>query len=49
MCCSDSLPTAVGVLSAAIAENLSDNEVALLAAFFSQLGDSLAQIGRAHV
>jgi cytochrome c553 len=44
MCTSDAIPTAVGALSAAIAENLSDDDIALLSAIFSQLGDSLAVI-----
>ncbi len=44
MQCYDSLPAAVGMLAAAVAKNLSDNDVSLLAALFTQLGDSLALI-----
>ena len=41
MSCQDALPAAV---SAAMAQGKSDEEVALLAAIFTQLGDSLAMI-----
>lgn len=42
--CPDSLPAAVGALAAAIAQGLSDDEVALMSALFVQLGDSLTTI-----
>lgn len=41
-------PAAVGALAAAMAEGLSANELALLSAVFSQLGDSLAVIAAAQ-
>ncbi|GEM_PF-214501 len=44
MPCPASLPAAVGALAAAIARDRSDEEVALLAAVLTQLGDSLAVI-----
>ena len=44
MSCPEPLPATVGVLASTIADGLSDNEVALLAALFTQLGDSLALI-----
>ena len=44
MSCSEPLPATVGVLASTIADGLNDNEVALLAALFTQLGDSLALI-----
>ena len=44
MPCPSSLPAAVGALAAAIAEGRGDQELALLAAIFTQLGDSLAVI-----
>ncbi len=40
----DSVPATIGALSAAIAQGLSNDELALLAAAFTQLGDSLALI-----
>lgn len=42
MTCPDSLPAAVGALSAAIAQGRNDDEIALLSAVFTQLGDGLA-------
>ena len=44
MSCQDALPTAVSAVAAAMAQGKSDAEVALLAAIFTQLGDSLAMI-----
>lgn len=44
MSCPEPLPATVGVLASTIADGLNDNEVALLAAQFTQLGDSLALI-----
>lgn len=44
MLCPDSIPSAVGALSAAIARGRPDDEIALLAAVFTQLGDSLALV-----
>ncbi len=44
MSCQDALPAAVGAAAAAMAQGKSDAEVALLAAIFTQLGDSLAMI-----
>ena len=44
MLCPDTIPSVVGALSTAIARGRSDNEIALLAAVFTQLGDSLALI-----
>ncbi|MDO5111613.1 MAG: hypothetical protein Q4E65_04855 [Clostridia bacterium] len=40
----DSLPAMIGALSASIAEGCTDEELAILAAAFTQLGDSLALI-----
>ncbi len=48
MCCSDSLPAAVGALAAAIAQGRSADDLALLGAIFTQLGDSLALIAAAR-
>jgi hypothetical protein len=42
--CPDTLPAAVGAVAAALAQNRTDEELALLAAVFTQLGDSLALI-----
>ena len=44
MSCQDELPAAVSAAAAAMAQGKSDEEVALLAAIFTQLGDSLAMI-----
>lgn len=44
MFCADSVPATVGALSSAIAKGLSNDELALLAAVFTQLGDSLSLI-----
>ena len=44
----EAIPAAVGALAAAIAEDLSANDLALLSAIFSQLGDSLAVIAAAQ-
>ena len=44
MSCQDALPAAVSAAAAAMAQGKSDAEVALLAAVFTQLGDSLAMI-----
>ena len=45
MVSSDFLPAATGVLAAGIAQTVcSDEELALIAAIFTQLGDSLALI-----
>lgn len=44
MSCQDVLPAAVSAAAAAMAQGKSDEEVALLAAIFAQLGDSLAMI-----
>ena len=44
MSCPEPLPVAVSALASAIAAECSDNEIALLFAFFVQLGDSLALI-----
>ena len=44
MLCADSVPATVGALSAAIAQGLSNDEIAQLAAVFTQLGDGLALI-----
>ena len=44
MPCTDSLPAAVGALAASIAQGRSQEEIALLAAIFTQLGDSLALV-----
>lgn len=40
MSCQDALPAAVSAAAAAMAQGKSDEEVALLAAIFTQLGDS---------
>ena len=42
MSCPEPLPATVGVLAST--DGLNDNEVALLSALFTQLGDSLALI-----
>lgn len=44
MSCPEPLPATVSVLASTISDGLNDNEVALLAAQFTQLGDSLALI-----
>lgn len=44
MSCPECLPAMIGTMSAAIATGRSDEELTLLAAFFTQLGDSLAVI-----
>ncbi|HIZ19992.1 MAG TPA: hypothetical protein H9674_03945 [Firmicutes bacterium] len=44
MACPESLPATVGVLAVILAQGRSDREVALLAALFTPLGDSLAVI-----
>ena len=44
MSCQDALPAAVSAAAAAMAQGKSDAEFALLAAVFTQLGDSLAMI-----
>ena len=44
MSCQDALPAAVSAAAAAMAQGKSDEEVALLTAIFTQLGDSLAMI-----
>ncbi len=44
MSCQDALPAAVSAAAAVMAQGKSDAEVALLAAIFTQLGDSLAMI-----
>lgn len=44
MSCQDTLPAAVSAAAAAMAQGKSDEEVALLAAISTQLGDSLAMI-----
>ncbi|MBS5702295.1 MAG: hypothetical protein KHW93_00425 [Butyricicoccus pullicaecorum] len=38
------VPTTISALAAAIAENLSDDDLALAAAILTQLGDTLATI-----
>lgn len=38
------IPTTISALAAAIAENLSDDDLSLAAAIFTQLGDTLATI-----
>ena len=43
MSCQDALPAAVSAAAAAM-QGKSDEEVALLAAIFTQLGDSLAMV-----
>lgn len=40
----ESIPALAGALAAAIAQGRSDEELALLAALLSQLGDSLALV-----
>ena len=40
----ESIPVLAGALAAAVAQGRSDEELALLAALLSQLGDSLALI-----
>ena len=44
MLCPESMPAAVAAMAAAIAQGRSDEELGLLAAIFTQLGDSLASI-----
>ena len=44
MPCQDTLPALIGALVSALAQGRSDEELALLSALFSQLGDSLAMI-----
>lgn len=44
----EAVPAAVGALAAAIAEGMTANELDLLSAIFSQLGDSLAVIAAAQ-
>ena len=44
MSCPNPLPATVGALAATIAEGLCDDELALMAALFVQLGDSLATV-----
>ena len=44
MACTDSLPAAVGALAAAMAQGRSEEELAVLAALFTQLGDSFGLI-----
>ena len=44
MSCQDALPAAVSAAAAAMAQGQRDEEVALLAALFPQLGDRLALI-----
>lgn len=44
MPCQDTLPALVGALASALAQGRSDEELALLSALFSQLGDSFAMI-----
>ena len=44
MSCQDALPAAVSAAAAAMAQGKSDEEVALFAAIFTLLGDSLALI-----
>lgn len=44
MPCPDSLPAIAGALAAAIAQGRSEDDIALLAALFTQLGDGLALI-----
>ena len=48
MSCSDGLPVVVGMLSTAIARGRSTDELTILAALFTQLGDSLALIAAAR-
>ena len=42
MLCQDALPMLAGAMASALAKGRGDEELALLAALFSQLGDSLA-------
>ena len=49
MSCPCSLPAIAGMLSSAIAQGRSDDEIALLSALFTQIGDSLALILAAKV
>lgn len=44
MPCQNTLPALVGALASALAQGRSDEELTLLSAIFSQLGDSLAMI-----
>ena len=44
MPCQDTLPALIGALASALAQGRSDEELALLSALFSQLGDSHAMI-----
>ena len=44
MSCQDALPAAVSAAAAAMAQGKSDEEVALLAAIFTLLGDSRAMV-----
>ena len=44
MPCSDSLPAVIGAMAASLAQGRTEEEIALLAALFTQLGDSLAVI-----
>lgn len=44
MLCQDALPMLTGAMASALAKGRGDEELALLAALFSQLGDSLAVI-----
>ena len=44
----EAMPAAVGALASAIAQGMSANDLALLSAIFSQLGDSLAVIAAAQ-
>lgn len=45
----ESLPAFVGAVSSAIAKNFCDDDLAVLAAVFTQLGDSLALIAAARI
>lgn len=44
MLCQDALPMLAGAMASALAKGRGDEELTLLAALFSQLGDSLAVI-----
>ncbi len=44
MSCPDPVPATIGAFAAALATELSSAELAVLAAFFTQLGDSLGTI-----
>ena len=44
MSCSDGLPVVVGMLSTAIARGRSTDELTILTALFTQLGDTLATL-----